>query len=204
MIPWMVSWAADVVVKYHARSNGRTAYEDMTTHRVKHMVAGFGERVQFMVAKGVIQNKYDGEWCDGYSMGVVMRSSEYLVAQGDQIYKCPTMRRWIDGDAYTIECLTDIRTDFNEYIRRGATTTRTEVIRGEGKVSVEVPKTVEKKFQPRGLKIREEDLGKFGYTAGCAGCEWYGSKIGIHRGHTKDCRARIEGGCRKQGSQEWR
>ena len=47
MIPWMVSWAADVVVKCHARDSGRTAYEDMTGHRVKHVVAGFGERVHF-------------------------------------------------------------------------------------------------------------------------------------------------------------
>lgn len=33
-------------------------------------------------------------------MGVVSRSSEYLVARGEQLFKCPTIRRKVDGGAY--------------------------------------------------------------------------------------------------------
>ena len=43
MIPWLAQWAGDVVQKYHVRNDGRTAYEDMTKHRSKHLVVGFGE-----------------------------------------------------------------------------------------------------------------------------------------------------------------
>ena len=55
-------------------------------------------------------------------MGVITRSSEYMVAQGDRIYKCPTIRRRVAADAYTDRCLDDIKVDFYEYIRKGAVT----------------------------------------------------------------------------------
>ena len=100
MIPFMVSWAADVIRKYEVRSNGRTSYEEMTGHRVKHIIAGFCEHVQFMTAKGNVQNTIEGQWSDGYFMGVVSRSSEYLIARGGQLLKCPTIRRMVDGDTY--------------------------------------------------------------------------------------------------------
>ena len=73
----------------------------------------------------------------------------------------------------------------------------TEVIREDAKEGIGTPKTAERSFQPRGLKIREEDQHKYGYTAGCAGCAWYSNKVGLHRGHSKDCRSRIEGKMRE-------
>ena len=47
MIPWLVQWAGSATLKMHVRNDGRTAYEDMAKHRVKHTVVGFGEHVQF-------------------------------------------------------------------------------------------------------------------------------------------------------------
>ena len=64
MIPWMISWSGDAIMKYHVQDNGRTAYETMTGHRVKHVVAGFGEHIHFKVAKDTVQNKFDGEWAE--------------------------------------------------------------------------------------------------------------------------------------------
>ena len=65
MVPWLVSWAADVIIKCRVKSNGKTAYEDITGHKVKHVVAGFGEAIQFRVATNVHdQNQYDGEWME--------------------------------------------------------------------------------------------------------------------------------------------
>ena len=78
MIPLLVQWAGDVVQKYHVRNDGRTSYEDMTKHRVKHVVVGFGENVKFKVATyKQDQDTYDGEWDEGYFVGVASRSSEY-------------------------------------------------------------------------------------------------------------------------------
>ena len=39
MVPWLVSWAADVILKYRVKEHGKTAYEEITGHKVKHVVA---------------------------------------------------------------------------------------------------------------------------------------------------------------------
>lgn len=38
----------------------------MTGHRVKHVVAGFGENIKLKVAKDTVQNKFDGGWAEGH------------------------------------------------------------------------------------------------------------------------------------------
>ena len=50
MVPWLVSWAADAILKYRVKGSGKTAYEATTGHKVKHVVAAFGDSVQFRVA----------------------------------------------------------------------------------------------------------------------------------------------------------
>ena len=121
----------------------------MTSHRVNHIVAGFVERVHFKVATDNVQDKYNGEWGDGYFMRVITRSFDYLVAQGDQIYKCPTIRRRVAADAYTDMCLDGIKVDFYEYSRKGAVASTAEAIRGDWRERSDVPKTLEKAFQAR-------------------------------------------------------
>eukprot|EP00974_Lingulodinium_polyedra_P038491 3687876-Lingulodinium_polyedra.AAC.1 len=36
MIPWLVIWAGEVLLKYEVKANGRTGYELLTGHKVKH------------------------------------------------------------------------------------------------------------------------------------------------------------------------
>ena len=105
MVPWLVTWAGEVIQKYHLRDDGRTAYEQMTLHRVKHLVIGFGEQVQFLLAKDNTPNKYEGDWQDGFFAGVVSISSEYLVIKGNNVCKCPAVRRRASEDADTQECM---------------------------------------------------------------------------------------------------
>ena len=66
MVSWLVNWAGEVIHKYKLRDDGRTAYEMMTKHRVKHLVIGFGEKIQFLLAKDNTANKHEGEWQDGF------------------------------------------------------------------------------------------------------------------------------------------
>ena len=131
MVPWLVSWAADAILKYRVKESGKTAYEEITGHKVKHVVAAFGESVQFRVATDPHdQNKYDGEWQDGYFAGVCHRSSECLVIYKDRIFKCPTIRRRVSAEAYRRACLTDMNADFYEYILKGALTSRAVAVEG--------------------------------------------------------------------------
>ncbi len=76
-----------------------TPYEEMTGHRVKHKVAGFGERAHFKMGTDTVQYKCDGEWSEGYFMGVITMPSEHLVMRGDNVYTCLAMRRRPHTDA---------------------------------------------------------------------------------------------------------
>ena len=120
----------------------------------------------------------------GVFVGVVCRSSEYLVAKGDEVYKCRTVRRKAEGEPYTPECLKDAGADYFEYIKRGASTSKVVTYKGDAKEGG-IPKTIERESQPRSVRIRADDLKKFGYTAGCPGCAWHTDRGGptedIHR-----------------------
>lgn len=41
MIPWMVSWAAEVIMKYDEGEDGQTRYERVTGHKARHKVLAF-------------------------------------------------------------------------------------------------------------------------------------------------------------------
>ena len=95
------------------------------------------------------------------------------------------------ADAYKPACLEDMKADFFEYVKRGAMTTRLEVHKGGGR-RTEMPKPEDRTAAPRSVRIREEDLEQLGFTAGCPGCAWHSDKLGPHRGHSVECRKRIE------------
>lgn len=83
LVPWLVDWSAEVILKDEVRRNGRTRYEDISGHRVRHKALGFGEHVHFMAARDDSErNKFDGEWQEGYFVGVISRSGEYLATKG--------------------------------------------------------------------------------------------------------------------------
>ena len=95
---WLASWAADVVLNYREQTHGRTAYADITGHKARHNVAGVGESVLFKLATNPSnQIKCDGEWQSGHVVGVITRTSEYLVMRDNVIFKCHTMRRRTAG-----------------------------------------------------------------------------------------------------------
>jgi hypothetical protein len=45
MMSWLVSWAADVIVRYNVHSTGRASYEWVTGHRCNQPVAGIAEKI---------------------------------------------------------------------------------------------------------------------------------------------------------------
>ena len=46
----------------------------------------------------------------------------------DKVHTCLTLRRRPRSEAYSDECLNDMKADYYDYIKRGATTSRAEVI----------------------------------------------------------------------------
>ena len=90
VIPWLVKHAADLIKRYVAQSDGKTAQQEWKGVSFKKVVPEFGERVEYLEAgtKGRSSRKYQGElvankgvsrWKYGHYLGVVDETSELII-----------------------------------------------------------------------------------------------------------------------------
>ena len=93
IIEWMIIWVADIISKYDIRDNGRTTYDLITQHTVKHNIVGFGERVHYKFkAPDTKKDKTSTEASGiGYFIGIVNRNTQYIVATDEGIITCSTL-----------------------------------------------------------------------------------------------------------------
>ena len=108
--------------KFRVGFDGRTAYEKITEHKCRSMIIGFGESVDYILEtdKGA-RHKADSRVHQGIFLGYVWRSTECLVGNRDGIFKCRTIKRHAEEDAYDPEC-TEYLTIFYDYVMKGAKT----------------------------------------------------------------------------------
>ena len=191
MLTWLTFWSSEIINKFRAR-NGRTAYELMTGHRVRHLMIGFGEKImgQFTADK-TSKNDHDTRWFEAFFLGVETCSGSYLVVNSDGIFKIANIRRLPDENAYDDKILKDVTKTFADYVSKGAAANpvRTTVVIG---VSSANPDPLRSGPVPRRAMLRRADFTRFGLTAGCAGCQWIANPTGQSRNHTEECRMRIE------------
>ena len=90
----LVVWAAETLLKYRIRKDGRTSYGAMTGHRCSEQAVSFGERVQFKMATDK-NDRRNGqtEWSEGIFIGVITRSIEFIVIDEHGLYKCTRMQK---------------------------------------------------------------------------------------------------------------
>ena len=106
--------------KLHVRNDGRTAYEDMAKHRVKHTVVASANMCNWRLPRtSKTKTNTMGEWDEGYVVGVASRSSEYLVVKGNHIFECPTIRRKVDEDTWNVKCMEDIKAIYFGFVKNG-------------------------------------------------------------------------------------
>ena len=96
-----------ILSKYVVHENGRTSYEMATQHVVNHKVIGFAEKVHFQFnipreKRNACSNEKSGV---GWFVGIVNRSTKYLIASKDGIISCPTVRRLPDNEACDKKCI---------------------------------------------------------------------------------------------------
>ena len=77
LLTWLVTWTSDALSKFLVLNGGKTAYEQATGHKCKHVVVGFGERVMFQTIpdKNHIDKKETNR-DTGVFFGVVTRTTE--------------------------------------------------------------------------------------------------------------------------------
>ena len=78
LFSWLVPYVADTLNKYQIGVSGATAYENLTGHKCRPLVLGFGETVEHICEtdKGN-QHKADSRVGTGVFLGYVGRTMEY-------------------------------------------------------------------------------------------------------------------------------
>ena len=68
---------------------------------------GFGESVQWqMTPNKNARDKVNGDFRDGIFLGVIWRTTEYLIGTPEGIFKCNTVKPRIKENAYDPACIT--------------------------------------------------------------------------------------------------
>ena len=125
LFSWLIPFCADIINKFKVGTDGRTAYERITSHTCKVAQVGFGEVVDFKLEtdKGN-RHKADTEFNVGIFLGYAWRSTEYLVAVDNTIYKCRTVRRRAEELAYDVGRIDNLTVRFEDFVLKGAKTTQ--------------------------------------------------------------------------------
>ena len=195
LFTWLATFCAEIISKFLVGKNGRTAYEDITGHRCKHFVIGFAETVHFKLeTKKANRQKADSDWDTGIFLGYVWESTEYLVGTKEAIFKCRTIRRVPDEQAYDVNVVDVISIPYNEFISHGAKSDKVEVrFAGQPEANPDAaPIPARGGNEPRRTRLLQSDFILHGYTVDCPGCQCLEADLGERRGHSIQCRQRIE------------
>ena len=93
IMSWLTVWVTGLLNKFAVGPKGKTPYEIVTGHKCKHLVIPFGEKVLFRLApEKAGRDKIETEWCKGVFVGVITRTTEFVVVNKEGIYKRGTMR----------------------------------------------------------------------------------------------------------------
>lgn len=195
LVEWMIVWVADMLSKFKVHENGKTNYEMNTQHKCKHKIIGFGEKVYFQfkmpdTERNACSNEKSGT---GYFVGIVNRNTQYLISTSDGIIACSTVRRLPDEEAYDKTCLEDVKVKYSDYIHGGARTKPTTVKFASAPSAAQPDQQpIVTNYASRALKLTAKDFVKHDFTAGCAGCEYLVTGLGGRKGHSSECRQRME------------
>ena len=122
LLRWLSVWSAEVINNCRPH-NGRTSYELMTGHRVKHLLVAFGEKVmvQFTADKSV-RNDFEILWIPAYSFGVETSSGSYLVANSSGVFEISSLRLGPSESPFDAAILSDVKLSHSHFISKGAST----------------------------------------------------------------------------------
>ena len=185
-------------------SDGRTAYERITSHVCKVAQIGFAETVDFKVETDKNdRRKADSEFAEGVFLGYAWRSTEYLVAVGDHIYQCRTVKRRADEIAYNHSLIENLNVRFEDFVLKGArTTAHVHRPKAAGGDSPDILPTRGTGIIPRRMYLKPSDFAVHGFTQGCPDCIFAQTGIGPKRNHSDACRQRMEAEIGKDASDD--
>lgn len=188
----LIPWTAEVVNKFRVWPDGKTCYEKITGRACKHEVFEFGESVLWQITPDKSDgDKYNGEFRDGIFLGVVWRSSEYIIGTREGVLRCRTVKPRPEETAYDPECIEYITASYSSYMLEGARTKGAKLRFAKDVPTVrdeEVRVRAGNEWRPRRIYLKPADFVRHGCTPGCLGCQFLQTNLGATRGHNEVCR----------------
>ena len=121
MYSWLIAWTAEVMNKYKVRKHGKTSYEIITKHECRHQVFWRGERVLWqLTADKNSRDQLNTDFREGIFLGVIWRTTEYIIGTGEGIFKCATVKL-APRKVLMIPSALTIIVPHDQYILEGAT-----------------------------------------------------------------------------------
>ncbi len=193
-VPWMVMHAASVISRGRKDEEGFSAYRRWKGREFQRPVAEFGECVLYLPALSAGRDKFDVRWREGVWLGIRMESEESIIGTSEGVVKARDFRRKPEnGGRWSKE-------GFNSFVglpwepypgAGGGFEIKSKVrLPTSGEQFTETAKGQEETVARRRMRIKKEDLEKFGYTVGCPGCR-AANRGATAVGHTEACRKRI-------------
>lgn len=120
LLSWLIPWVTESMNKFRVGDDGKTPYERATGHTCKHPVYGFGESVIWQLPPNKSdRDKLDGEFRDGIFLGVIWRSTEFLIGTAEGIFKTHTVKQRPHESAYDRKCLEYIKVVYSDFVLEG-------------------------------------------------------------------------------------
>ena len=202
---WMIEHAGALLRRYKVGADGKTAYERVKGRGSKRMMVPFGECVWWMPLRPQTAqpSNLDPRVEEGCFVGLRETSDEALIMTPEGLVKCRDIRRRPEPERWSNVLITAVTATPCEP-NPGSNDMRIRTIRVDART---VPKATESNGQSqknRRMRLMKKDFEKFGFTAGCSGCDTMrlGRTVQIrrrngmgetidHRPHTQACRDRI-------------
>ena len=116
LMGWLVSWSSEVLNRFRVRSNGRTAFEIATLHKVRHKAMAFGEMVSF---EHTHVGKEDDRKDVGVFVGMMDGSPIYLVANASGVFGSPRIAAFPEEQAFDPDVVLSVGVGHHEFIDKG-------------------------------------------------------------------------------------
>ncbi|CAE7420072.1 RE2, partial [Symbiodinium sp. CCMP2592] len=194
---WMIEYAGVLHTLFSQELHeGLTPFQRIKGRKWQVALPCFGEAVDF---RRNTRSKLDSRWQSGVYLGLRLQSTEKIVGTNQGIFVVQSIKRKPEGQQWDSDLVKAVRglpwkTSPDE-TGDGARLPEPLTVRAQVEEGLPPParELVKPEVAPfRRTYIRQSDLDKFGYTAGCEACSAIREgrkRTGIN--HTEHCRSRI-------------
>ena len=204
IMEWITELSAVLLNRCLIGKDGRTPYHRLIGKDSQKTLVEIGERVLAKIARGQQSGRKQSlkaKWEDAVWVGIAKKSNEHIVVLegGGPAIRCRTIKRRTAVTRWDADKVAEIRASPRYPNPKDLAD---QDVKTESKLEAKVKKPLDEKIpvpevqQPRDRKrrnfrISKKVLEKYGYAAGCPGCEAMmdGTKA---KEHLRECRDRIE------------